>query len=242
MNLSDVRPTTHKSVISLPDFHFRRVMIFGAIIVTAWIAFEAFNYSTTDYALRDVLGDLSFAGISWSTILAIAFCGIDFAGLARLFISEKNSEAPKEIWYLFAAWLLAATMNACLTWWGVSIAISDHVMRSSAVLDTSLLTRVVPVFVALMVWVIRILIIGTMVNASDLFLGESKSTPAANHFRPIPQAHVNAPVTMNAASLSSRPNMTRSAAPENSATRPEPTYHTMNSIHKTEENTPTMRM
>lgn len=85
------------------------VMIFGALI-----AFEIFNYSTTDHALRDLLGDIQFAGIFWSTILALAFCGIDFAGIARLFTPEQGADEPKEVWYLFGAWLLAATMNAIL--------------------------------------------------------------------------------------------------------------------------------
>ena len=62
----------------------------------------------------------------WATILAIAFCGIDFAGIARLFTPEQGADEPKEVWYLFGAWLLAATMNAMLTWWGVAIAILSH--------------------------------------------------------------------------------------------------------------------
>ncbi|GAF95342.1 unnamed protein product, partial [marine sediment metagenome] len=43
--------------------------IFGALV-----AFEIFNYGTTEFALGDLLGDLGFAGIRWSTILALAFC------------------------------------------------------------------------------------------------------------------------------------------------------------------------
>jgi hypothetical protein len=74
-------------------FHLQRGLIFGAIIVTALFAFEAFNYGTTHFALTDLLGDLSFAGLSWATILAIAFCGIDFAGIARLFAPEAKQDA-----------------------------------------------------------------------------------------------------------------------------------------------------
>ena len=141
------------------------VVIFGALV-----AFEIFNYTTTDHALRDLLGDLTFAGIPWATILALAFCGIDFAGIARLFTPEQGKDEPKEVWYLFGAWLLAATMNAILTWWGVSLAVVTHSVQSASVIDPSTLTSIVPVFVAVMVWVIRILIIGTLSLAVDRML------------------------------------------------------------------------
>ena len=86
----------------------------GLIIVTALLAFEIFNYSTTQFALADVLGDLKFAGLRWATILAIAFCGIDFAGIARIFTPQQGRDEPAEVWYLFGAWLLAAGFNATL--------------------------------------------------------------------------------------------------------------------------------
>ena len=98
----------------------------GLIIISALLAFEVFNYSTTQFALRDVLGDLTFAGFRWATILAIAFCGIDFAGIARIFTPQQGRDEPAEVWYLFGAWLLAAGFNATLTWWGVSVAIVNH--------------------------------------------------------------------------------------------------------------------
>src|SRR5512137_2347968 len=99
---------------------------FGGLLIVALLAFEIFNYSTTEFALSDILGDLSFAGIRWATLLSIAFCGIDFAGIARLFTPEQGADEPAEVWYLFGAWILAAAMNATLTWWGVSVAIANH--------------------------------------------------------------------------------------------------------------------
>ena len=147
------------------------------LILGALLAFEIFNYSTTDFAMSDLLGDLRFAGIRWSTILALAFCGIDFAGIARLFTPEQGAEEPNEVWYLFGAWLLAATMNAMLTWWGVSIAIANHNTLGNAYPRDTLL-KVVPIFVALMVWLIRILIIGTFSVAGDRIFSQDNSPNA----------------------------------------------------------------
>ena len=141
---------------------------FGLIIVTALLAFEIFNYSTTQFALADVLGDLKFAGLRWATILAIAFCGIDFAGIARIFTPQQGRDEPAEVWYLFGAWLLAAGFNATLTWWGVSVAITGHTSAGAgAVISNQTLIKVVPIFVAVMVWLIRVLIIGTFSIAGD---------------------------------------------------------------------------
>ena len=151
----------------------RRGLIFGVMIVTALLAFEMFNYSTTEYALSDLLGSLKFFGLRWATILAIAFCGIDFAGIARLFTPEQGADEPTEVWYLFGAWLLAATMNAMLTWWGVSLAVLNHETLGNAVIESSMLLRVVPIFVAIMVWLIRVLIIGTFSLAGDRLFSQS---------------------------------------------------------------------
>lgn len=151
------------------QLNFRRVAdkvrpsgLFIAMIFAALIFFELFNFSTTEFALRDLLGGLNFISIPWATILALAFCGIDFAGIARLLTPSQTKSEPKETWYLFGAWLIAATMNAALTWWGVAMAIVNHTEKSAAVISQNTLLKVVPVFVAILVWVIRVLIIGSI--------------------------------------------------------------------------------
>ena len=78
-----------------------RSLAFSLLIIGALIAFEIFNFSTTDFALTDLLGDLQFAGMRWSTILALAFCGMDFAGIARIFTPEQGSDEPAEVWYFY---------------------------------------------------------------------------------------------------------------------------------------------
>ena len=157
----------------------QRGRVFGWMIVGGAIAFEIFNYSTTDFALTDMLGaNLTFLGIRWATILSIAFCGIDFAGIARLFTPEQGRDEPGEVWYLFGAWLLAAAMNASLTWWGVAVAINEHTALGSAIIGHETLTKIVPVFVAVMVWLIRLLIIGSFSMAGDRMFSMADSRPS----------------------------------------------------------------
>ncbi len=140
----------------------KRGFLVGIILLVALVAFEAFNFSTTQVALADLLGSLSFAGFSWATILAVAFCGIDFAGIARLFLPEDQfNQLRNDTWYLFGAWLLAATMNAMLTWWGVSLALVNRTLHSTAFIKMDILVEIVPIFIALAVWLTRILLIGT---------------------------------------------------------------------------------
>ncbi len=138
-----------------------RTSLFGLIMIGALIAFEVFNYGTTEFALTDLLGSLRFAGLRWSTILALAFCSMDFAGIARLFAPNLGDIRSGELWYLLGAWLLAATMNAMLTWWAVSLALLEHAGLGNEILGREALLGSVPMFVALLVWLIRVLMIGT---------------------------------------------------------------------------------
>lgn len=212
----------------------QRGLAFGLIIIGALFAFEIFNYSTTEFALYDLLGNLTFLGIRWATILAVAFCGIDFAGIARLFTPEEGENEASEVWYLFGAWLLAATMNAILTWWGVSIAILNHQALGNSVVARETLLRVVPIFVAVMVWLIRVLIIGTFsVAGARLFSqGEFQQNHGYRSLRPLmsrPSAASNLLRTngLSAApdSMPLRPSPKPVAQPNAVNNRPEPTYH-----------------
>ncbi len=158
--------------------------VFLAMVFAALLFFELFNFSTTEFALRDLMGGLNFLGIPWATILALAFCGIDFAGIARLLSPNPVKAEPKETWFLFGAWMIAATMNAGLTWWGVALAIVNHNAASASVVNPATLLKIVPVFVAIMVWVIRILIIGSLSYTIERLLGRERQhtvTPVSLH-------------------------------------------------------------
>lgn len=180
--------------ISTPDFsrlagnalRMPRHFLLGLILIFALLAFEMFNFDTTRYALESLLGDVRFAGLAWATILAVAFCAIDFAGLARLFTPERGKDEPKEIWYLTGAWLLGATMNAVMTWWAVSTVLLNHELGNE-VLSREQLLRVVPVFVAVLVWLTRILFIGAVTMAGERLLHGQNTPIAAGNTSPARQ-------------------------------------------------------
>jgi hypothetical protein len=230
----------------------QRSKAFGLMIIGALLAFEIFNYSTTEFALNDVLGNLNFVGIRWATILSIAFCGIDFAGIARLFTPEQGADEPVEVWYLFGAWILAAAMNATLTWWGVSVAIANHTSQGTAVINSATIQSVVPIFVAVMVWVIRILIIGTFSLAGERMFGQpgnrvrrtapqpQQQAPVRTEYRPQRPATTSNPAASLHPSLAPASSFKPLPKPvqrtENSLSRaPEPTYHNLASNQQVEK-------
>ncbi len=212
-----------------------RGALFGSILLLALVAFEVFNYTTTDFALTDLLGkNLVFMGLRWATILSIAFCAIDFAGVARLFTPEQGQDDPAEIWYLFGAWMLAAAMNAILTWWGISVAINSHTAQGSAIVGREVVSNVVPVFVAVMVWLIRILIIGSFAMGGErLFsidLAKLQGRPAINTYAPQRPAVPAAPAPRSAPRPMARPENTPALGG-----RGEPSYQPLGMAAKARE-------
>lgn len=201
----------------------KRGLIFGGIILSALLAFEIFNFSSTSFALHDILGDLAFGPFQWATLLAIAFCSIDFAGIARIFTPEQGRDEPAEVWYLFAAWFLAAGFNATLTWWGVSVAIANHNAAGGALVGEQTMTKFVPVFVAAMVLLIRVLLINTFSIAGErIFTLAEEGQYAQNRstYRPVSQPVRNIP---NPVYPRPAPKPTSVNVPQ--AAYSEPTYH-----------------
>jgi hypothetical protein len=85
---------------SFATLRTRKDVLYMIVFVLALMAFEAFNYSTTDFALSDLLGGLRFAGIPWATLLSIAFCGIDFAGIALL-LAPQAAKDDSPFWLVY---------------------------------------------------------------------------------------------------------------------------------------------
>jgi hypothetical protein len=136
---------------------------------------------------------------------------------------------------------LAAAFNATLTWWGVSVAIVNHASQGGgAVISAETMAKAVPIFVAAMVLLVRVLIIGTFSLAGDrLFTTDVRRS--YNNPRPAQQQSyrpVQSQATLRPASSLNRPVQTPQTstttfrpAPkppqQTSFTRQEPTYHNL---------------
>ncbi len=174
----------------LREVQLSRGSAVGLLMLSALAAFELFNFSTTEYALGDLLGDLGTVGVRWATVLALAFCAMDFAGLARLLTPQKGASPMTERGYLIGAWALAAAMNAVLTWYAVSLALLSHEGMGGEVLGREALIRGVPVFVALLVLLVRVLVIGAFSLSGSRLFSQGPSQTAL--LRPISRRETQA--------------------------------------------------
>jgi hypothetical protein len=203
----------------------KRGLIFGVIILCALLAFEVFNYSSTLFALSDILGNLTFGPIRWAAMLAFAFCAIDFAGIARIFTPEQGRDEPAEVWYLFAAWFLAASFNAILTWWGISVAMLQQNAAGGVLLGATTMTKVVPIFVAAMVLLIRVLLINTFSIAGERIFSMAENRAPRYQYQSQPAYRPNTESLRTPSESFPRPAPKPTPA---AASRPlynEPTYH-----------------
>lgn len=146
--------------------------IFGGIIVFGLGAFDIFNFATTQDALRSFLGDAKLLIVPIATALAIAFCAVDLGGLASIFTKEKGLGEPWYVWMLGAGWLVASMANAFLTYWAVLMGMTSAPALTNPKFSAEAVLNVVPVMLAITVWLIRLLIIGSMIVAG-------------NHHRPV---------------------------------------------------------
>ncbi|CUS02713.2 conserved membrane protein of unknown function [Candidatus Promineifilum breve] len=202
-----------------------RKMVVAVILSVALIAFEIFNFDTTQYALTNLLGEVRFAGVLWASILAIAFCAIDFAGLVRIFTPQKGREEPRAVLFLTGAWFLGTIANSIMTWWAVSLTLLSHDFGNE-VLSREMLLRYVPIFVAMLVWLTRILFIGAFsVTGEEMFdmaRGRSEADRAPAPARPETAAPLPARAASNrqTAAVASGPAAPAQPAARTTAAKP----------------------
>jgi hypothetical protein len=180
------------------------------------VALELFNFITTNFSLKNLLGELRFAGLHWADLLAIAFWGMDFAGLNHFFGLPNRNRFTLEQSYLLAAWFVGSALNATMTWWAVSLAMLPTVQGNELVARETLLAYV-PILVALLVWLARLLVIGgfrlSLVRINTRQEAETTSQPVP-YAETVRSAWVNHPQAVSTAPANT------STSPFNSAPAP----------------------
>jgi hypothetical protein len=154
-------------------------MVVAGILTAALVGFEIFNFDTTRFALMDLMGGHRFLGVEWAAILAFAFCSIDFAGVVRMFTPEQSlKDEPQEVLLLMGAWLLGASLNAIMTWYAVALVIAPRPVGATLITKDDMLLYA-PVFVALLVWLTRILLIGASSMVADRLMNGYRNSRGA---------------------------------------------------------------
>jgi hypothetical protein len=115
-------------------------------------------------------------------------------------------------------------MNALMTWWAVSLTLLNH-QFGNEVLSRSQLLHVVPVFVAVLVWLTRILFIGALTVAGEHLMEFGRSemrTPArrATSTRNLIAPGQRQQRPLRPAIAEPRPTLVRQEVPEMSEDRP----------------------
>ncbi len=164
-------------------------VVVAIILTAALLGFEIFNFDTTRFALMDLMSGNRFLGLEWAAILAFAFCSIDFAGVVRMFTPEQRlQDEPKEVWLLLGAWFLGASLNAVMTWYAVALTIAPRNVGATLITKGDMLYYA-PVFVALLVWLTRMMLIGSSSVAADRLLHGYGRNPKQRRRQPVRTRH-----------------------------------------------------
>lgn len=137
-------------------------------MLTSLAAFEIFNYATTAFAIKSLLGGFAVIGFNLAAWLAVAVCCLDVTGIILLFMPLPGSSRTKSNRRLFTTWLSVTGLNAWLSWLGISQAIAIRQTQTGLGVDVAILTHTLPAFIVCLVWLVRIVLIGSFTNPQSI--------------------------------------------------------------------------
>jgi hypothetical protein len=108
----------------------------------------------------------------------------------------------------------------------VAVAIASHPNLSSEVISTTTLTKIVPVFVAIMVLLIRVLIIGTFSVKGGKLFSQADTHRSSNRSTELQSAN-SLGSHVRPAAISSFHQATKAARPDSSYARSDPSYRSV---------------
>ncbi len=139
--------------------------LINVILLVGLLAFEAFNVITTADALKAIVP------LGVGTILAIAFCATDIAGLVRVMTPAKTmQEEPKVVKALFGVWFSVAIINAFLTWFSLQSYFDVTAIKVPVVMNN--VKFIIPVILSIVIFMIHFVIVyslGVFLERSEAF-------------------------------------------------------------------------
>lgn len=138
----------------------RIIMILVAI--SAWLATLLFSFAATEFALTSLLTP----GSPWPAVIPFVLLSFDFAGISSLYLKPgPKGEENKLVWYLTAAWFLAATMTAMATWYGIALGMATKENLGNLLMDRDTTLVVMPVCIAIAVWLFHLVLVRLVIWA-----------------------------------------------------------------------------
>jgi len=111
------------------------------------------------------------------------------------------------------------------------MAMQNHSVLSAGFVDASFVTRVVPIFIALMVWVIRIFLVGTLSRKRDRLVKEREipqaKTMSRREFRQAQSRAAQVSKAVRSMPAGIKTSRSRKPVVSNRGFRPEPKYIAM---------------
>lgn len=144
----------------------------SGIIFLCLLCFEIFSYSSSYEAIDRLTGMTT-----WATMLAFAFCAVDFAGLAKLVMPEMRNLPEMPLFFLSGAWVLSAIGDTSLTWFVVSTQTSTltrHILVTAGVLSPKFFTTWLPLLVAVFTWGVQVFLVTRIGAITDKLVTEKE--------------------------------------------------------------------
>ena len=155
-----------------------KIVIF-VMLAIGMLSFELFNYATTELGIKSLIGDGKVLSISIASVFAIAFCFADIGGIARVFTPQTSlSDEPLEVYLAMGGWIIAAIINAGMTWYALLTMMSGRALGNEIVSQEALLTYA-PFIGALATLLVRFMLVNSIVIGI-----ESKGKPVSSAKRP----------------------------------------------------------
>jgi len=131
-------------------------------------AFEIINFAITSLAFRSLLSRYTVLVLDSATWLATVVCCVDIIGILYLFLLFPGPSHNIVKRRLFSVWLLVTGLNSWLLWLGIGQAIVVHQAQTDLVINAGIMVHIIPAFIVCLVWLIRILLIGSFSRPQEI--------------------------------------------------------------------------